>query len=99
MKSATMKPAAYQVGDRLKYKGTRRQWAIVGGEKIPTIAPGMIVTITERKPPSKGLGFIKYDEDGEPLIDWDDDGYNVYKNEHGQGRIIWPDDKDEWEKI
>ena len=85
MNSAKMKPAAYQVGDRLRYKGKRRQWAVIDGKEIPVIAPGMIVTILVAHKPEKGLGLIKYDEDGEPLIDRDRDGYNVYKNEQGQG--------------
>lgn len=90
--------AAFKIGDKLQYLGERRTWSVVDGKEEPLIFPGMIVTIVETHSPMKGLGEVTL-PDGDVITDYDRDGYNVYKNAHNQGRIIWPKDKKEWKKL
>ncbi len=94
-----MKKALFNNGDRVKYIGSRINSTEVGGKQVPTMFKGMEVTISETRNPLKGYGFIKNDEDGEPIIDHDMDGHNIFINAAGQGRIIWPEKKEEWELI
>lgn|GEM_PF-5621921 len=93
-----LKPA-FRDGQRLQYTGSRHVTTTVNGKEVPCIINGMLVTITKTKQPERGYGFIKNDEDGEPLIDLDSDGYNVYTNDFGQERIIWPSDKKDWKVL
>lgn len=99
MNTATMKKAAFKTGDVLEYLGARIAHTIIEGKEVPTIFPGMRCTITRTDPPRKGYGYIKDDEDGEPMVDRGTDGHNVYTNAAGQGRIIWPDDADQWKLV
>jgi hypothetical protein len=94
-----MKKAAFKIGDKLEYLGDRHGTTTVSGKEVPVIFNGMKVTIVEIHAPSQGLGFVGNDEEGEPIMDHDWDGYNVYINDFGQRRIIWPNKKDEWKKV
>lgn len=94
-----MKRASFKIGQVLEYLGDRLGSTTVNGVQVYTRKKGMRVTITGTKPPSKGYGFIKNDEDGEPIIDHDQDGYNTFLNAAGQGTIIWPEDKNQWKII
>lgn len=99
MNTTTMKKAAFKIGDRLEYVGDRQALTEVKGKIVPIIFKGMIVTITETRPPSKGHGWVQPAGHDEPFFDADDDGYNVYVNAAGQGRIIWPKNKNDWKKL
>lgn len=94
-----MKEALFQIGDEVQYLGDKKASSGSGfnPEMKPLIWPGMIAKITETHPPEKGIGKVKYH--GEWITDYDQDGYNVYENEHGNGRIIFPDDKNDWKLI
>lgn len=94
-----MIPAAFKVGDKLEYLGDRQGWREIDGKEVPVIYKGMIVEVTETHPPSKGHGWVTLPGDDEPFFDQDDDGYNVYQNAAGDGRIIWPLNKNDWKKI
>jgi hypothetical protein len=94
-----MKKAAFKIGQKLKYLGQRTTATMVNKKLVPIMFNGMEVTIIETHPPRKGYGFIKYDDEGEAIIDHDDDGYNIYENAAGQRRILWPKYKKEWERI
>jgi hypothetical protein len=93
-----MRKALFKVGDKVRYLGDRKVW---DEKKNPIIFKGMEVTILTVKDPRKGYGFIKNDEDGEPLVDRDNDGYNTYNNTPNpmNARIIWPEDGKDWEKV
>lgn len=93
------KKAAFKVGQKVKYIGDSQWSSIVNGKETPTRFRGMIVEIIEIKPPEKGLGFVKIDDDGEPLIDHDHNGCNVALNEFGHRFLIWPENKNQWELI
>jgi hypothetical protein len=88
--------AAFSNGDVIEYLGERQ---VYDENMNPLIEKGMQMTIIETHPPKKGLGFIKKDEEGDDIIDKDQDGYNVYKNIHGKTRIVWPKDKSHWKLI
>jgi len=91
--------APFKIGDKVKYLGQRKSWTVLNGKEFPNIFPGMVATISETIEPRNGYGQLGVDDEVEPLIDHGHDGYNVYKNDAGQGRIIWPKDKKEWEKL
>lgn len=91
-----MKKAAFKTGQVLKYLGNRQTWTKVNGKDIPIIYNGMQVEIIETHPPQKGHGIVTL-KDGEQIFDGDNDGYNIYKNSQGQKRIIWPDNKKDWQ--
>lgn len=93
-----LKLAAFKVGQTVEYTGARQVWADSEMKK-PILIKGIKVKILEVHGPKIGFGFIKNDEDGEPLIDHDKDGYNVYENSVGQRTIIWPANKNEWKLI
>lgn len=99
MNTARMKKAAFKTGDRLRYIGDRKAWAEVKGKQVPIIYNGMEVEIIKTKLPTAGLGFVGNDADGEPIFDQGSDGYNVYNNANGDGRIIWPDNAADWQKV
>jgi len=100
-----MKTAIFKIGDKVRYLGDRRVDVAKQGKHFPNpddftpqIFPGMVATITEVKPPQKGLGIIDQ-YDGDPIVDDDSDGYNIYTNEYGNTAIIWPNDKQDWKLI
>lgn len=94
-----MKIAQFKTGDTVRYLGTRQSESGIGIDPImkPLIYPNMIAEIIKTLPSQKGLGRIMVD--GEMIIDYDADGYNVYRNQHGIGQIIWPRDGADWEVI
>jgi hypothetical protein len=94
-----MKKALFNVGDTVKYTGTRE--ASSGTDEFhmqPSIFPGMVAKIIEIHDPQKGSGPVKL-HSGETIFDRNEDGYNVYQNEYGNKAIIWPRDKKDWELI
>lgn len=94
-----LKLAPFKNGQRLRYMGNRHVTTTVNGKDVLVIANNMEVEIVDTKPPEKGMGVIGQDEDGEDIIDYDCNGYNVYVNYFGQRRIIHVQDKKEWEEI
>lgn len=103
-------PAPFPVGTRLRYEGTMRTWTHdPDGSLVPLIEPGMVVEITKVKEGRRGTLIQLYDHDagewmtweetGEPVLDTTRDGYSVYRNATGHGRIIWPADAGEWSLV
>ena len=94
-----MKKALFKTGDKVRYLGNKRAEQGRGFNPVmkPVIFPGMVATITETHKPTKGYGYLM--ADGELIPDPDEDGYNVYTNEYGESRIIWPDNKKDWKLI
>jgi len=100
-----MKTAIFSNGDKVRYIGDRQVDTAKPGTHFPKpedftplIFPGMVAEITDTKLPQTGMGIIDYD-DGGPVIDEDQDGYNIYTNEYGNTAIIWPNDRFNWQKI
>ncbi len=94
-----MKKALFKTGDKVEYLGIRSVKSGTGVNPVylPSIFPGMVAEITETKPPQKGLVMIWVED--EYINDLDDDGYNVYTNEHGRSAIIWPERKKDWKLL
>src|SRR5687768_17239719 len=99
MKSTQMIPAAFKDGDRIEYIGDRLSTTIHNGKEIYVNKKGKVWSVIETRLPEKGYGFIKNDEEGEPIIDHDSDGYNVIIDEHGFKRLLWPMSKNEWKLL
>lgn len=105
-KSLTRRPEAppFSPGTRLKYVGTRRLSSTDG---VVLLEPGMIVLVDTTWPGRRGTGRKLFDEDGpivfedtgEPILDETKDGYSVWINALGQGRIIRREDRSEWEVV
>jgi hypothetical protein len=102
------KPAPFPVGTQLRYVGTHRVHSITAsGELVPLMEPGLVVTVAEVKPGRRGTlralrdedGPMYYEDTGDPILDETRDGYSVYRNAVGSGRIIWPDAVAEWEVV
>lgn len=93
-------PPPYSVGTRLRYTGTGRSWADAEMQ-VPLQWPGMEVVIVETKPGHRGsLRLIEIDDlTGEEIRDTTRDAYSVYLNPRGDGRVIRPDNADEWEPL
>lgn len=91
-----MRKAAFKKGQRIEYIGERLSTTILDGKEIPVNKKGLVWDVIEEREPRKGYGFIKNDEDGEPLIDPDRDGHNLIRNEYGYQRLLWPESKAEW---
>jgi hypothetical protein len=93
-------PPPFAVGTRLRYLGTAQSWADAEG-KVKLQWPGMETVVTEAKLGRRGtLRLMEVDEDsGEEIRDETRDGYSVWTQTNGHGRIIWPKDKHEWEVI
>jgi hypothetical protein len=79
---------------------------------VPLIHHGIEVVIESVTHGHQGTGQqlrdiegLLFDEDtGQPLVDETRDGYSVYRvnaiqNGQRQGRIIWPDNASEWQRI
>lgn len=99
-------PPPFPVGARVRYTGTRRTYVLTdSGAEVPTVEPGLTVTIEQAKPGRKGTGRpLPGEWDGEePPIDETRDGYSVYRvpvpGSEPYGRIIWPADAAEWERV
>lgn len=94
-----MKKALFEVGDSIEYIGERLSTTEHEGKQVPVNKKGLRWEVIAKYPPTKGYGFIKNDEDGEPIIDHDRDGHNLIKNEYGYQRLLWPEYKSEWKKV
>lgn len=96
MNTTKMQPAAFEVGQVVEYIGDRWLQDEKGNDLLKI---GMRFTIEETRLPERGIGKFGVDDDGEDMIDRDDDGYNVIRFSDGRGRIIWPADKHQWKAI
>ena len=98
-----MKKAAFKVGDILININENLKDCTVTtmykGKETTIYQYGMKVRIIETHPPIKGIGFVRYEEDGEALIDPDYDGYNVIELESGYRKLLFPKEKKNWKKI
>ena len=92
---AKLFPPPFPIGAKVEYVGNRSMWDDASGTK-PLLTKGMVFEITEHREPEKGFGFIKNDEDGEPIISHDKDGCSVYVNARGDKKLIHAKDKTEW---
>jgi hypothetical protein len=91
--------AVFKVGDTVRYLGKREVTVSKEGQgDTPLIFQGMTAKITKVVAPDKGLGLVRM-KSGDLVLDDDQDGYNVYTNEWGNTAIIWPRDKEQWERI
>ena len=94
------KPAPFEVGQQLRYKGKHESYQIVKDKRVPWIAPGMIVEIVKSDYGHQGTGRqIDTDDDGNPLYDETEDFISVYKNEFGLRRLIHREDANQWEVL
>lgn len=98
-------PAPFPKGARLRYIGTRRVGTYdAQGNEMPILAPGSVVTILRTSDGRRGtLRPLPGEWDDEPPIDQTQDGYSAYAVEvpgrKPMGRIIWPADANEWERM
>ena len=93
-------PPPFPVGTRLRYTGTTKSWTGQEPNLIPTQWPGMETTVTKVNLGRQGtLRMIDLDDGDEPFPDETRDGYSVWVNAAGQGRIIHCDDAKNWEVI
>ena len=94
-----MKKAPFKNGDKLKYIGKQKVSSGINGEEMkPLYFDGMVVKIIKVVKPIKGLGMVEYY--GEQIEDYDQDGYNVFENEFGNGACISDDEYlNDWELI
>jgi hypothetical protein len=100
-------PPPFPILSRVRYVGTRRMSILLpdGGE-ILLLEPGMEVEITSTHPGRQGTMMPQpgdWDADFQPY-DYTEDGHSIYRldiAETGEryGRIIWPKDAGEWEKV
>jgi len=90
----------FPVGTRLRYLGTLQSWADPEC-RVKLQWPGMETVVTETKPGRRGTGrLVAVDEyDGEEIRDTTRDGYSVWTQVNGHGRIIWPENAHEWEVL
>jgi len=100
------KAPPFPIGTRLRYTGTSDMAIIAPDQtRVPVLAAGLEVEITETRPgycgtlrPVPGDWF-----DEEPPLDTTQDGYSVfYVDVPGAkpfGRIIWPANASEWERV
>jgi hypothetical protein len=93
-------PPPFAVGTRLRYVGTYRSFADADG-KVPLQWPGMETTVTRIRPGRRGTLRQLPVEDGDeaPLYDTTRDGYSVWEQSNGHGRIISHEGKHEWEVL
>ena len=96
--SKKLQPPPFPIGATVEYIGNRSIWDDAECKR-PLLTNGMRFVITELRPPEKGLGFIKNDEDGEPIISHDKDGCSVYVNLRGDKKLIHAKDKSEWKQL
>ncbi len=92
-------PPPFPIGTKLEYTGNREVYSQVDGEMIPLIKKGIKVEITAINKPCRGLGKIGVDDEGDVIIDHDEDGSSVYYIAHNQGRLIRPENAHEWKII
>jgi hypothetical protein len=100
-------PAPFPVGTKVRYVGTRRtEIQASTGEMVPVIAPGMIATVERVNPGRQGtLRPLpgEWEDEGNPVLDTTRNGYSVYSvplpGGKSYGRIIWPSDAAEWERV
>lgn len=91
-------PPPFKIGVTVEYIGSRSVWDDASGTN-PLLTKGMMFEIIELREPEKGLGFIKNNEDGEPIISYDKDGCSVYINARGDKKLIHAKNKSEWKQI
>lgn len=100
------RPAPFKVGTRLRLHLPQGRGTVTMGDGTLIYGDGLEVEVTEVKPGRQGTGrqlrdhdgLMYYEDTGEPILDETRDGYSVYYV-GGHGRIIWPDNKKDWEVI
>lgn len=87
------KQPPFPIGTRLRYVGTHRSWYEEGGEMVPLIQPGLIVTVCDVSKGERGTLAPLWDEDGpmededgEPYLDRTRDGRSIYSVRAHGGR-------------
>lgn len=102
MRCEPPKAPPFPVGTRVRYLGTREAYfPLPDGKNDVIIKNGLVVVITNIRKGRQGTGkILGYHDDGDPIYDYTVDGYSVYQTEIlKHGRIIWPDNADEWEIV
>ena len=96
------RPAPFPVGAFVHYLGPTRSSYLQHGDvkEIVRVRPG--VRGTGRQLHDED-GPMVYEDTGEPILSETKDAYSVWvytdDKGHEQGRIIWPENADEWERV
>lgn len=92
-------PPPFPVGTHLRL--IRDRGGIYAGDGTPLEVLGTEAVIVRVKEGRRGtLRLIEVDDyTGEEIRDTTRDGYSVWNRVDGSGRIIWPANADEWERI
>lgn len=99
-------PAPFAVGATVRYIGKSRSWTEDAfGREVPLQVPEQVVTVDEVRPGRHGTmrPLPGEWEDEDPPLDTTVDGYSIYHvdvpGRAPVGRIIWPVNAGEWEKV